>query len=81
MVVVLLTQQACPLAHSLTHSVTCVSVCCDQVSSVANNKAQTVIGTPYWMAPEVIQEMPYDGRADVWSLGITAIEVRIQTKQ
>ncbi len=56
-----------------------VMICDFGVSALlatTSSKRNTLTGTPYWMAPEVVQSVPaYDTKADIWSLGIMIYEI------
>ncbi|KAM7043450.1 serine/threonine-protein kinase PAK 3-like isoform 3-T3 [Acridotheres tristis] len=47
---------------------------CAQLTSERNTRC-TVLGSPYWVAPEILKRKEYDTQVDIWALGIVAIEM------
>ncbi|KAI9244800.1 kinase-like domain-containing protein [Sporodiniella umbellata] len=47
---------------------------CAQLTT-AQSYRNSIVGTPYWMAPEVIKGQNYDSKADIWSLGVVLMEM------
>ncbi|XP_031428837.1 serine/threonine-protein kinase PAK 4 isoform X2 [Clupea harengus] len=47
---------------------------CAQVSKEVQHR-KSLVGTPYWMAPELISRLPYGPEVDIWSLGVMVIEM------
>lgn len=46
-----------------------------KVLSNTAEKAVTIVGTPYYLSPEIIQNSPYNFKSDIWSLGVLLYEM------
>ena len=41
----------------------------EQVLTTQSNFARTLVGTPYYLSPELCEDKPYNAKSDVWALG------------
>ena len=46
-----------------------------RVLSNTRSNAKTVVGTPYYLSPEIIESSPYSFKSDIWSLGVILYEM------
>eukprot|EP00397_Hematodinium_sp_SG-2012_P024073 GEMP01025059.1.p1 GENE.GEMP01025059.1~~GEMP01025059.1.p1 ORF type:complete len:556 (+),score=157.28 GEMP01025059.1:11-1678(+) len=46
-----------------------------KILTATKDYAKTMVGTPYYLSPEIIEEQPYNFRSDIWSLGVVLYEM------
>lgn len=68
-----------PLGLHLTPAWASPPICCCQMLSTRSLCANTVVGTPYYLSPELCENKPYAEKSDVWALGVTMYEAAMRT--
>jgi NIMA (never in mitosis gene a)-related kinase len=46
-----------------------------KVLSCTVQQARTMVGTPYYLSPEIVQSKPYNSKTDIWSMGVMLYEL------
>ncbi len=46
-----------------------------RVLSYTHEKAKTMVGTPYYLSPEIVENRPYSFKSDIWSMGVVLYEM------
>ena len=46
-----------------------------RVFSKTNQQAITMVGTPYYISPEIVENQPYNYKTDIWSIGVILYEM------